>query len=353
MPVPIETLIRSYWHLVAHRSELAEPGDFVRLTWALGEMAVFNDQGDVLAFDNACPHRGARFFVDDVGNGRATCPYHGWSVRGGEVRPARREQFSACDLAKAALNRYRTAWCGDFLFVGIEPVMALDEQLDAFAAPLADLSGEIAARHDLYKIDFQANWRIAVENALEAYHVNSVHPDTLAPMALTDDSDSFAGLNSAYHARIGNQRMARGLSGLRRFFDLRHPFDGYLTYYVFPFAMVSSTFGLSYAVQSFLPTADPHRCWFYSRLYACRPAAGADGVADTLLASTVRANHQIFDEDHAICSRVSHGYDLDSPDRIFASSEARLWALAETLRRLGDAGQAASARSHQRLNIAR
>ena len=353
MPATVDHLIRSYWHLVAHRSELAEPGDFVRLTWALGELVVYNDQGRMLAFDNVCPHRGARFFAEDHGNARAICPYHGWSVRGGEVRPARREQFTECDLAKATLNEFRTAWCGDFLFVGIEPVMALGDQLDAFGASLADISGEIVGRRDLYKIDFQANWRIAVENALEAYHVNSVHPDTLAPMALTDDRDTYAGLNSAYHARIGSARVARGLGGLRRFFDLRHAFDGYCTYFVFPFAMVSSTYGLSYSLQTYLPTAEPNRSWFYSRLFACRAAADSAGVVETLLAATVKANHQIFDEDHAICSRVSPTFDLSSENRVFASSEARLRALAQTLRRLGADAQAASARSHQRLNIAR
>lgn len=351
MAVSAETLIRDYWHLVAHRSELAEPGDFVRLSWAAGELVLHNDDGEIIAFDNVCPHRGGRFFVEDRGNARAICPYHGWAVRGGEVRPARREQFTACDLEKAVLGRYRTAWCGDFLFAGVEPVMTLDRQLDAFMTPLADISGDIAGLRDLYPLDFQANWRVGVENALEGYHVNSVHPQTLAPMALREDQDSYAGMNSAYHARVGDGRTRRGLEGLRRFFDLRAGFDGYSAYYVFPFAMVSSTYGYSYALQTYLPAADPNRSWFCTRLFAARPAAGAEGVAETLLNAAAPFNRQVFDEDHAICARVSPRYDLDSEDRIFASSEARVRHLAETLR--GIEAQAAWAAPHQRLNMAR
>ena len=332
MPVPVETLIRSYWHLVAHRSEVAAPGDFVRLSWAKGDLVVYNDEGEIIAFDNVCPHRGGRFFVDDRGNARAICPYHGWSLRGGEVRVTRREEFTACDLAKAVLTRFRTAWCGDFLFVGVEPVMTLDEQLGQFGAKLADISAEMIAPRDLYKIDFQANWRVGVENALEAYHVNSIHRDTLAPMALSDGEDSYAGLNSAFHAKIGNARIARGLAGLRRFFDLRGDFEGYCTYYVFPFAMLSSTFGYSYSVQTFFPAAEPSRSWFYSRLFSSRAAEGAESFSDTLLTATIKANHQIFDEDHDICRRVSPGYDLDNPGRIHAASEARVRALADALR---------------------
>ncbi len=352
MAVGAETLIRDYWHLVAHRSELAEPGDFVRLDWAAGEIVLHNDEGDIIAFDNLCPHRGGRFFVEDRGAGRAICPYHGWSVRGGEVRPARREQFSACDLEKAVLNRFRTQWCGDFLFVGVAPVMSLEDQLDAFMTPLADISGDIARPRDDYRIDFQANWRVAVENALEGYHVNSVHPSTLAPMAFREEADSFAGMNCAYHSRIGDGRTERGLQGLRRFFDVRAAFEGYAAYYLFPFGMLSSTFGYSYALQTYLPAAEPNRTWFSTRLFGARTVAGAEGVAETLLNAATPFNRQVFDEDHAICRRVSPLYDLDAEDRIFAACEPRVRHLAETLKGLG-AAQAAWAATHQRLNIAR
>jgi len=352
MAVPVERLIRDYWHLVAHRSELAEPGDYVRLDWAAGELVVHNDQGEIIAFDNVCPHRGGRYFTEDRGNARAVCPYHGWSVRGGEVRVARRELFKDCDLEKAVINRFRTEWCGDFLFVGVEPVMSLEAQLDAFAGPLADMSGDVTAPRDLYRIDFQANWRVGVENALEGYHVNNVHPETLAPLALCDDEDSFAGLNSAYHARIGHRRTARGLEGLRRFFDLRAGFDGYRAYYLFPFAMVSSTFGYSYALQTYLPAADPHRSWFITRLFASRAVPGAEEITESLLNAATPFNRKVFDEDHEICARVSHGYDLDAEGRIFGATEVRARYLDETLRRIA-AGQAASAAAHQRWNIAR
>ena len=74
MAVQIETLIRDYWHLVAHRSELANPGDFVRLDWAAGELVLHNDEGEIVAFDNLCPHRGGRFFTEDRGSARTSPP---------------------------------------------------------------------------------------------------------------------------------------------------------------------------------------------------------------------------------------------------------------------------------------
>jgi phenylpropionate dioxygenase-like ring-hydroxylating dioxygenase large terminal subunit len=350
--VSIATLIGDYWHLVAHRSELALPGDFVRLDWAAGELALYNDGGEVIAFDNVCPHRGGRFFAEDRGSGRAICPYHGWAVRDGKVRVARPQQFSACDLGKAVINRFRTEWCGDFLFVGLQPVMSLAEQLDAFAPTLSEISGDMATSRDLYKIDFQADWRVAAENALEAYHINNVHPGTLAPLAFSDETDSFAGPNSAYHARIGSERTVRGLKGLRRFFDISAGFEGYCAYYLFPFAMISSTFGYSYALQTYFPSGEAHRSWFTTRLYGSRAAPGSEGVLETLLNAAAPFNRQVFDEDHEICQRVSRRYDLNAEGRIFGASEARVRHLAETLRAI-EGDQAASAASHQRWNIAR
>ena len=347
-----DTLMRDYWHLVAHRSELAAPGDFVRLEWGLGDLVLHNDEGEVIAFDNVCPHRGGRFFMHDRGSARAVCPYHGWSVRRGEVRVTRPAEFSACDLGRARLTGYSTVWCGDWLFVGVSPIMTLDAQLQAFSADLQAISAEVAALCGLQRIDWRSNWRVAVENALEGYHVNSVHPETLATLALYDHEDRFTGLNSAYFGRIGDPRTLRGLKGLNRFFDLRAQFDGYCSYYVFPFAMVSSTFGYSYALQNFMPRQDAATSWFYSRLFSSRVAQGGEGVAETLMEATRGINRRIFEEDHEICSRVSPAYDLDAPHRIYAKSEARLRVLADHLQEI-EAGQAAAERSLQRAYMAR
>lgn len=123
------TLLNGFWRLVAHRGELAEPGAFLRLDWALGDLVLHNDEGQIVAFDNVCPHRGGRFFVEDHGVGRAVCPYHGWSYRGGQVRVPLAKTFPPGALDKVALRRFQTAWCGDFLFVGIAPAQTLEDQL--------------------------------------------------------------------------------------------------------------------------------------------------------------------------------------------------------------------------------
>ncbi|WP_158235481.1 Rieske 2Fe-2S domain-containing protein [Caulobacter sp. FWC2] len=319
-----QTLLTTWWHLVAHRSELAESGAFLRLDWALGDLVLHNDEGQIIAFDNVCPHRGARFFVEDHGVGRAVCPYHGWSYRGGQVRVPLAKTFPPGALDKVGLRRFQTAWCGDFLFVGIEPAQDLPTQLAGAFAPLAEVSTRIAGRRDFNAFEFQSDWRVAVENALESDHVNPVHPRTLAPLGLQDDAIVFDGPNTTYAAHITDSRTLRGLKTMGRFFEAEGAYRGYWTIYVFPFAMVSSTFGYSYSLQTFLPSATPHRAHFCSRQLAGKVKPGYEAAVAAFLDSSARVNRQIFDEDHAICARVSPHYDLTSADRVFSPGEARV-----------------------------
>jgi len=332
MDTLIQTLTRRYWHLVAHRGELKASGDYIRLDWPLGELVLYNDEGQLIAFDNICPHRGGLFFGENSGNARAVCPYHAWSYRGGEVRPSRRDLFKNCDLTRARLNTYSLEVWGDFLFVAVDPAMSLADQLDEMGPEIADLSRNIDTRRDLYPIDFKAPWRVSVENALEYYHINTIHPTTLARMNLTREREAYAGLNSVYFAEVGATRIAEGLKRLQRSIETANVFEGYFSYYLFPYAMISSTYGLTYAVQNFFPSQDASRTHFYTRLLTARAKPNSEGVGEMVIQSNIAANRQIFEEDNAICQRVSPAFDLADPGRIYSAIEPRIKRLDECLR---------------------
>ena len=55
-------LFEKYWHLICHRRELPNDGDFLKFKTPIGDVIVFNDCGDYVAFDNRCPHRGALIY---------------------------------------------------------------------------------------------------------------------------------------------------------------------------------------------------------------------------------------------------------------------------------------------------
>ena len=294
-----------FWHPVCHRSELPAEGDYLRFEWLGEDLVVHHDGGRILAFDNLCRHRGARIFGGDVGNAVATCPYHGWTYRAGRLAGGAPEPALACGVQ---LRELPTAWCADFLFVAIDPAASLQAQLGGVAPMLEDISFQLAGRHDFNRAHYECDWQVAVENALEPDHIGFVHPQSLGKLDLQDGDNAFHGINSVWSAPLGSRSTARRLASISRFFGAQGAYQGYLSIYLFPFSMLSSTFGLSYSMQNFFPAAAPGSTHFTSRLYQTAVQPGApDGVASTMFNASAAMNRQVFAEDAAVCRLVPAG----------------------------------------------
>lgn len=299
-------LYRDHWHLVCHRTELPAHGDFVRYDTPLGELVVFNDLGELVAFDNLCPHRGARIYTGDKGNQAATCRYHGWSYLQGRVVVPLATTFSHCDTSSARWNTFQTDWCGDFLFAAVAPRQSLVQQLGDATEVLENISFNIDGCLDVGAYPFQCYWPVAIENALESYHVEMVHADTLGTLALEPGHNVFWGSNSACYFPIGNKRIDKQLRSLKRLFAIDYGYEGYTSIYLYPFTMISSTHGYSYSLQHFMPSADgAASTHFSSRLLAARSAGERSArLLEPLFASTAQVNRKVFEEDHEVCRRV-------------------------------------------------
>ncbi|MDE9500129.1 aromatic ring-hydroxylating dioxygenase subunit alpha, partial [Xenorhabdus bovienii] len=76
-----EAIFAKSWICVAHRSELANPNDYVTREIIGESVVIVRGRDNVLrAFFNVCPHRGHQLLK---GEGKAknviTCPYHAWT----------------------------------------------------------------------------------------------------------------------------------------------------------------------------------------------------------------------------------------------------------------------------------
>jgi len=319
-----QSLIKEYWHLICHRQELPSPGDYFKFSTAVGDIVVFNDGADLVAFDNHCPHRGAIMFDGAHGNQPATCKYHGWTWSAGRVIVPHPEAFAGCDVGKAQLFRFKLDWCGDFVFVAMEPRLSLYEQLGGVAEILENISFNVSSLMDVNQYPYECGWQIAVENALEPYHISMVHPTTLASLELEEGQNEFFGLNSVWYAPIANKSLHRKLERLKRFFFVDFAYDGYMSIYLFPFVMISSTFGYSYSVQHFFPTQDGATL-FSSRLLRAHLAdAKSEQLLGSFFDSTAQMNRKVFEEDHEICRRVPSRTWSPAPLKFPAKSEVKI-----------------------------
>jgi phenylpropionate dioxygenase-like ring-hydroxylating dioxygenase large terminal subunit len=296
-------LFQNFWHMVCHRKELPNDGDFLRFNTPIGDVVIFNDGGHYVAFDNRCAHRGALIYSTSFGNQSNTCKYHGWTFKSGKLIIPDLENFNGCSINKANLNQYRLDWCGDFLFVGVEPQCDLYEQLGGVAEYIENISFNIHSRLDASAYEYECAWPLAIENALEPYHIGMVHPGTLANLKLEAGVNTFYGSNSIWQAPLGDDRIKKQLYRLGAFFNIDYSYEGYMSIFMFPFTMISSTFGYSYSLQNFFPHKTRHdRTNFMSRLLTCHiKDAHAHKIVQPFLDSTAKINKKVFEEDHAIC----------------------------------------------------
>jgi hypothetical protein len=263
-------------HLMGHASELAREGDYIRLPVGVDDVVVMREGGELVAFDNLCPHRGARIFDGFWGNQPPVCSYHG------------RRATAAC------VNRYRVIELADWVLVFIprddpgEPCEFEGEPAKAIEALL--MLGPLALVADHEQV-YECPWPVAVENALDWTHVSTVHPDSLGRLQITPVHGGMGPAGSS--VEMFRSGAARSLDRLQPNNPL--PCD-YIHLYMAPFACLSSTRGLTVSLQHYLPGNECTQ--FLTRLYA--PAGTPRGLA----VQAHRLNRQVFDEDAAVCARV-------------------------------------------------
>ena len=176
------------WHYVGHLSRLANPGDY--LTLEIADESVFvmrGEDGQLRGFFNVCRHRAHRL-LEGAGNSRTiVCPYHAWSYHSdGRLRHARLAS-RMCDFDSAAfrLPEVKVETMHGFVFVNLDPGAAsIADSAPGMAADLAALVPRLAELEPVESFVFEseqgaewnANWKVVVDNYLECYHCATAHP---------------------------------------------------------------------------------------------------------------------------------------------------------------------------------
>ena len=80
----LQRLFAGNWTILAHESEVRDPGSFVVRSLGLASVIVTrNDTGELKVLLNVCTHRGAKLCILNRGKIAAfTCPSHGWTFNG-------------------------------------------------------------------------------------------------------------------------------------------------------------------------------------------------------------------------------------------------------------------------------
>jgi len=255
--------IHRFWHLVCHRSSVPEHGDFFRFKLGHFDLFIHNHSGLLSCYQNRCPHRGARIVDGFSGSTPLQCPYHGWSFQPNKTSIPRYDTFdlNVKDPRQASLHQWQIFEVAGFVFVSGDPAFSVSRQIgdDAYSQ-LQSYGRAIYACHSSQSIDYTTPWMLAIENALESYHVPSIHPRTLGLIGLADGSNVFSDWSSIWRASTSCKRLTTSSRVIANSIAVEDRLQGYTSLYLFPFAMLSSTESLSFALQLYQPSPSVRDC---------------------------------------------------------------------------------------------
>ena len=174
------------WTCVGVGAEIPEAGDIKPVSVAGAPVVLVRDKaGTVNAFHNVCSHRGVQLVAEpEKRKPVLRCPYHSWTyaldgtlthtpmIGGPDIH-----ECAGVDKRKLGLRPVRVSLWNDLVFV----------DLSGTAVPLEDMMAPLDQRWAAYdfsnmrhaaqwELELKANWKLAIENFLESYHLPWVHP---------------------------------------------------------------------------------------------------------------------------------------------------------------------------------
>ncbi len=335
-------VLRRTWHVVGTTAELARPGDFITTDIAGVAIQVRNFDGEIRALSNVCSHRHCLISSKRAGHSsRMRCQYHGWEFHadGRTGRIPEPKNFVPFDREKLRLPAYRVAKVGQLVFVNVDPdaPTLVDFLGQDFYDFLEQRFGNPWKASLRWHPEYPANWKVPIENSLEAYHVPAVHPNTFKVdpgeeksehLLLDNRTAFFAKLPFCPHSTIDAffQRSEGRVVSWLGYADTQQ----YSQHHVFPNLLFSFTDAMSLC-HTIMPTS-PTGSRAVVRQFGRAPTAGRQflqPVAWLWSRLTASLNKHILKEDLAMFRSIQSGLERSPHSGVLGRCEERLHAFQQ------------------------
>jgi len=173
------------WLPIGRIEQLPEIGSFVSAVCHDQPVIMVRDVDDkIRVLSNVCLHRAAILVEGEGKQLKFTCPYHAWSydTKGQLIAAPMMEGAADFTPGNCKLPEIRSEIWQGFVMAN------LDENAAPFAAQVEGLTAHFQqfelADHVIQRtleFDSNWNWKVLVENFMEAYHHIGIHSTTLQP----------------------------------------------------------------------------------------------------------------------------------------------------------------------------
>jgi len=189
----LQTIFENDWVFVCHEKELEQENDYFSMILANEPIIIRRlKDGSIKAFSNICRHRGTMLVKEGFGNEKKlVCPYHAWTYDdAGKLIAAPFSKKHEVNKEEHCLKQFACEIWQGLVFVN----------LSGTAQPLSNRYKEVEKYLDMFNYkeatkafktpfdSWQSNWKLAVENGIESYHLFMIHKETLETVTPTKEA---------------------------------------------------------------------------------------------------------------------------------------------------------------------
>ncbi len=220
-----DAVIFGCWAGLTVASKVPDPGDVLPIEFLGMPLLVLRGKdGTVRVFQNTCRHRGM-ILVDAPGKieGAIRCPYHSWCyatdgrlVATPHVGGPGQNTHDGIDRDTLGLIEIRSNIWRDVVFVNVSgDAPAFETYAAALIARWSEFEDKPlnhGGPESSFSFDVACNWKLAVENYCESYHLPWVHPGLNSYSRLEDhyhieEPGAFSGQGTlVYRQMVGDGR---------------------------------------------------------------------------------------------------------------------------------------------------
>ena len=220
------------WAVIGVGSSIPKPGDAKPYNLLGIPLIVIRGKDlKIRVFHNVCSHRGFKLLDKSCSlKNVISCPYHYWSYdfKGrliatphiGGLNIHKTEKF---DLSKSNLKEVKTEIWMDIIFVNIN---SNEIDFKKYIKPLKKRWANFISVDDhkllihsndygYFNLDVKCNWKFAIENYCESYHLPTIHPE-LNKVSNINDHYHIQGLPNRF-AGQGSKKYDQLIKGKKKF----------------------------------------------------------------------------------------------------------------------------------------
>ena len=235
LPIEKERIFKDKWTVIGVGSSIPNIGDAKPYNLIGIPLIILRDsEKKVRVFHNVCSHRGFKLLDKACSlKNVLRCPYHSWSynfdgklVATPHIGGLNIHKSDKFDKSKSNLKEVRTKMWMDIIFVNINNN---EEEFDHYIKPLEDRWSKYISKYDqdllihskdhgYFNLIVKSNWKFAIENYCESYHLPCIHPGL----------NKVSNINDHYHIQgLPNRFAGQGSNKYNQFLKGNKTFDSF------------------------------------------------------------------------------------------------------------------------------